>query len=106
MAKFSVIGDLRSILESSYSYIITEELGKVSELTNRIFLEMIGADAKQSAIIQRAEITQDFDIIVHGPSGKLLDPDNEPERGIAASLDTGLHSGAHQSQRSGGAQRH
>ena len=77
LAKFSVIGDLRSILESSYSYIITEELGKVSELTNRIFLEMIGADAKQSAIIQRAEITQDFDIIVHGPSGKLLDPDND-----------------------------
>ena len=44
---------------------------------NSVFLEMIGADPEQGAIIQRAEISRDFDIIVYGPSDRTLNPDRD-----------------------------
>ena len=44
---------------------------------NSIFLEMIGADPEQGAIINRAEISQTFDIIVFGPNDRTLNPDRD-----------------------------
>ena len=38
---------------------------------------MIGADPEQGAIIRRAEISQDFDIIVYGPNDRTLNPDRD-----------------------------
>jgi DNA sulfur modification protein DndD len=44
---------------------------------NRIFLEMIGADPEQGAIICRAEISPEFDIKVYGPNDRSLNPDRD-----------------------------
>ena len=44
---------------------------------NGIFLEMIGADPEQGAIIRRAEISREFDIIVYGPNDRTLNPDRD-----------------------------
>ena len=76
-AELDVTQDVRKVLQSSYEQITNDELGKVSKLMNSIFLEMIGADPEQGAIIQRAEIGLDFDIIVYGPNDKTLNPDRD-----------------------------
>ena len=65
------------VLQSAYERITNEELQKVSERMNSIFLEMIGADPEQGAIIRRAEISRDFDIIVYGPNDRTLNPDRD-----------------------------
>jgi DNA sulfur modification protein DndD len=54
-----------------------EELRRVSQEMNRIFLEMIGSDpeANSRTLITRAELTDDFDIVVYGPSGTTINPD-------------------------------
>ena len=77
LAELHVTQDVKKVLNSSYERITNEELAKVSELMNGIFLEMIGADPKQNAIIRRAEISHEFDIIVYGPNERLLNPDRD-----------------------------
>ena len=77
LAELDVIQDVMKVLQSAYEQITSEELEKVSELMNNIFLEMIGADPEQGAIIQRAKISQDFDIIVFGPNNRTLNPDRD-----------------------------
>ena len=69
--------DVIKVLKSAYERITNEELAKVSELMNDNFLEMIGADPDQGAIIRRAEISEDFDIIVYGPEKRKLNPDRD-----------------------------
>ncbi len=69
--------DVIKVLKSSYERITNEELTKVSKLMNDNFLEMIGADPDQGAIIRRAEISEDFDIIVYGPEKRMLNPDRD-----------------------------
>lgn len=56
-----------------------EELRKVSDQMNRIFLEMIGSDpeANDLALITKAELTNDYDILVYGPNGHALNPDQD-----------------------------
>jgi DNA sulfur modification protein DndD len=44
---------------------------------NAIFLTMIGADPEQGAIIRRAVITKEFDILVYGPNDRTLNPDRD-----------------------------
>ena len=75
IARLDVVNDVKQILENSYDRIVNEELTKVSELMNSIFLEMIGADPEQNAIIQKAEISEDFDILVYGVNDRTLNPD-------------------------------
>ena len=77
LAELEVTQDVTKVLQSAYERITNEELSKVSELMNSIFLEMIGADPEQGSIIQRAEISPEFDIIVYGPSNKTLNPDRD-----------------------------
>lgn len=77
LAELEVIQDVTKILQGAYEQITDEELQKVSELMNSIFLEMIGADPEQGAIIRRAEISREFDIIVYGPNDRTLDPDRD-----------------------------
>jgi len=77
IAELEVTQDVATTLQSAYQRITTEELRKVSELTNSIFLEMIGADPEQGAIIRRAEISREFDIIVYGPRNRTLNPDRD-----------------------------
>ena len=77
LAELTVAQDIEHILQQAYNRISNEELGKVSELMNEIFLEMIGADPNQGAIIRRAMISKDFDIVVQGPNERVLDPDQD-----------------------------
>ena len=74
-ARLEATGDIEQILKNAYSRITDEELKKVSRSMNTFFLEMIGADAEQGAIIQKAEISDNFDILVYGPNDQSLDPD-------------------------------
>ena len=77
LARLDATRDIEQILENSYNRITNEELQKVSQLMNTLFLEMIGADAEQGAIIQKAEITDKFDILVYGPNERTLNPDRD-----------------------------
>ena len=77
LAELEVTQDVEHILQSSYKRIINEELEKVSAQMNAVFLEMIGADPEQGAIIQKAEISKDFDIVVYGPNDRTLNPDRD-----------------------------
>lgn len=77
LAELEVTQDVMKVLRSAYERITNEELQKVSDLMNSIFLEMIGADPEQGAIIRRAEINRDFDIIVYGPNDRTLNPDRD-----------------------------
>ena len=77
LAELEVTQDVMKVLQSAYERITNEELRKVSELMNSIFLEMIGADPEQGSIIQRAEISHEFDIIVYGPNDRTLNPDRD-----------------------------
>lgn len=77
LAELEVTQDVLRILRSAYERITNEELHKVSELMNKIFLEMIGADPQQGAIIRRATVSPKFDIIVYGPNDRNLNPDRD-----------------------------
>lgn len=77
LAELEVTQDIAKALQSAYERITNEELQKVSDLMNSIFLEMIGADPTQGAIIRRAEISREFDIIVYGPNDRTLNPDRD-----------------------------
>lgn len=77
LAELEVTQDVMKVLQSAYERITNEELQKVSDLMNSIFLEMIGADPEQGAIIQRAKISREFDIIVYGPNNRTLNPDRD-----------------------------
>lgn len=77
LAELEVTQDVVKVLQGAYERITKEELQKVSNLMNAIFLEMIGADPEQGAIIRRAEISREFDIIVYGPSDRTLNPDRD-----------------------------
>ncbi|SMC43543.1 AAA family ATPase [Pseudomonas sp. URIL14HWK12:I5] len=56
-----------------------EELKKVSVEMNRIFLSMIGSEGEKSqfGLIQSAELTDEFDIMVYGPDKHRLNPDQD-----------------------------
>ena len=77
LAELEVTQDVTKVLQIAYERITNDELAKVSELMNSIFLEMIGADPEQGAIIQRAKISREFDIIVYGPNERTLNPDRD-----------------------------
>ncbi len=77
LAESEIIQDVAKVLNSAYEKLTNDELHKVSELMNTLFLKMIGADPEQGAIIKHAEISSDFDIIVYGPSNRLLNPDRD-----------------------------
>ncbi len=77
LARLEGTRDITQILQNSYNRITNEELQKVSRLMNTLFLEMIGADAEQGAIIQKAEISPDFNILVYGPNERALNPERD-----------------------------
>ena len=52
LAELEVTQDVMKVLQSAYERITNEELQKVSDLMNSIFLEMIGADPEQGAIVR------------------------------------------------------
>jgi DNA sulfur modification protein DndD len=67
--------DLLAVLTGTVGVLKGQKLNAVSEEMNRLFLDMIVADPDQNAIIQKAEVTADYDIVVTGSRGLRLDPD-------------------------------
>jgi len=76
-ANLQATNDVHRILNATYTAIQHGKMREVSEQMNRFFLEMIVADTAQHAIIQKAEITPDYDIVVTGPQNRTLDPDRD-----------------------------
>lgn len=76
-AQLTVTQDVHSVLTQAYERMRGEELRKVSDRMNGIFLEMIGSDPEQRAIIQSTTINEQFDIVVYGPDERTLDPDRD-----------------------------
>jgi len=72
IADLQVIQDVYNVFQGAYNRITDEELRKVSKLMNDLFIEMIGADPEQGSIIRKSEISKEFDIVVYGPEGKIL----------------------------------
>jgi DNA sulfur modification protein DndD len=77
LAELTVVSDVQEVLDAAYHRITDEELVKVSDLMNSMFLEMIGEDPSQGATIQETKINREFDIIVLGPSGRHLNADRD-----------------------------
>jgi DNA sulfur modification protein DndD len=73
--QLQAVQDVMLVLERSYIRISKEELLKVSNAMNELFLRMIGADPDQKSIIRRAEINGDYDILVYGAQDRRLNPD-------------------------------
>ena len=72
IADLQVTQDIYNVFQGAYNRITDEELCKVSNLMNDLFIKMIGADPEQGSIIRKAEISEEFDIVVYGPEGKTL----------------------------------
>ena len=77
LARLDATRDIEQILKNSYNRITNEELQKVSRLMNTLFLKMIGTDPEQSRLIQKAEISEKFDILVYGPNERVLNPSRD-----------------------------
>ncbi|NTG16351.1 AAA family ATPase [Agrobacterium rhizogenes] len=69
--------DVLRVFDRAMGRLKSDEILRVSELMNAIFLQMIGADPEQGAIIRRASVSQEFDILVWGPDDRILNPDRD-----------------------------
>ena len=69
----------KDIFENIINKLKQEELKKVSDQLNEIFLKMIGSspDDNNLTLITKTELTEDYDIVVYGPKGNKLDPDKD-----------------------------
>lgn len=76
-AELTVGSDVLRVFEQTLERLKKEELTRVSDLMNEIFLDMIGSDGEQGAIIRKAVISSEFDIVVYGPDDRLLSPDRD-----------------------------
>ena len=76
-AELHVAKDLEQVLAKTLETMRIRELEQVSNRMNALFLDMIGADAAEKAIIRRAAITPDFRIVVSGPYDQPLDPSQD-----------------------------
>lgn len=78
-AKLTLSRHVQYVFSSIIDRLKKEELQKVSDEMNRIFLEMIGSDpeANDLTLITEARLTEDYDIVVFGPNGHQLNPDQD-----------------------------
>lgn len=78
-ANLRAADDIHGVLALTFAAIQQGKMREVSAEMNRLFLGMIVANTEQAqkAIIQKAEITDDYDIVVTGPQGRRLDPDRD-----------------------------
>jgi DNA sulfur modification protein DndD len=78
LAEETAAKDLLSVIAGTIEELSGETLREVSDQMNEIFLNMIVADPEQgSGVIQRAQLTESYDIVVDGPEGRSLDPDRD-----------------------------
>lgn len=73
-AKLLVVNDLRQVISGAKAQIQVHKVREVSEEMDLLFRRMIGSDA-DGALIKRAEITTDFDVLVFSETDAPMDPD-------------------------------
>ncbi len=73
----NVSSSIKTVLNDILSDLTAVELVKASRQMNDLFLKMIKAVPAQGAIVQRAEINSDFDIVVYGLQNNILTPDKD-----------------------------
>ena len=71
--------EIEAVFKSIVNSLKEKELLRVSSEMNRIFLEMIGSSPEENdlTLITKAELTNNFDIVVYGPQGHMLNPDQD-----------------------------
>lgn len=69
----------KNVFENVFDHLRKDEVKRVSHEMNRIFLDMIGSDPEinKLATITKAELTEEFDILVYGSNGHKLNPDQD-----------------------------
>ena len=77
VAKETAAKDILEVIRSTMAVLQGETLDEVSVKMNEIFMAMIVADAEAGAVIRKAELTREHDIVVLGPGGKTIDPDTD-----------------------------
>lgn len=78
LLNWDIADDVQKVFQIIIEKLKKEELKKVSQEMNRIFLSMIGSEEIVNELpqrIQRAELTEEYDIMVYGPNGHPLNPD-------------------------------
>lgn len=70
---------LKQGFENILNKLKSEEVQKVSHEMNRIFLDMVGSSADKSEFssITKAELSPNYEILVYGMNGKLINPDQD-----------------------------
>ncbi|QDV48457.1 AAA family ATPase [Gimesia fumaroli] len=76
-AEKTVLNDLQQVVHGSLKEMQGTYLKRVSDRMNELFLDMVGADPKQNAIFQGAEITSKYSIVVNTRDNRTLNPDYE-----------------------------
>lgn len=72
----TVADDIGKVLQATIDTLKNEKVAEVSGRMDNLFREMIVADS-DNAIIKRAVLTPDYDILVEGPGDRTLNPDTE-----------------------------
>lgn len=77
--KMKLSRESQNVFESVIEKLKKDELRNVSHEMNRIFLEMIGASPgdNELTLITGAELTDEYDIVVYGPSRVKINPDQD-----------------------------
>lgn len=77
--KLSLARRVQNIFDQVIDKLLKDELSKVSDEMNRIFLGMIGSAPEDNDFtnITKAELTENFDILVYGPKRFHLNPDDD-----------------------------
>lgn len=76
--KMKIAKESKKVFEAIVERLKQDELKKVSYEMNRIFLAMVGSQGEANqALIQRAELTSDYEIKVYGLNGHEINPDQD-----------------------------
>lgn len=72
----TVAGDIGKVLTGTIQALKYDKVAEVSERMDTLFRQMILSEA-DNAIIRRATLTPQYDIVVEGPGDRTLNPDTE-----------------------------
>jgi DNA sulfur modification protein DndD len=77
--KMNLSRETQKVFKNIIDKLKKDELRNVSHEMNRIFLEMIGSSPEDNdlTLITQAELTDEYDIVVRGPGGVIINPDQD-----------------------------
>ena len=69
--------DVLEVIRTTMRVLQGETIDEVSAKMNEIFLSMIIVDSDARSAIRGVRLTREHDIVVEGPGGRMIDPDND-----------------------------